>query len=459
MKNSAVFASLALSLVSAFASAQTKPNPPSEICVDDNCVTTPPPSDPGTGALDAKGSGVRYDVGPGKTYADLTAVPIQNLKAGSVINVFYRSTPYKTKLAIRSQGSAAAPIILNGVKDSAGNKPVIDCDGAVTNTSNKNGGIYSDSNPEYGEALACVLIKRASADGYGYKPKFITIQHLVIKNTYGKSFTAQNGQVKRYGDSAAGIWADVVEDLVLDDIEVSNNAFGIFVNNRNANGGEDAETSARLTVRHSRIFGNGKVGSYLEHNLYLQARGYCIVEDNFLGALRSGAEGSTYKDRCANSQLRRNQIEGSARAIDLVHDESGSSARRDSPTALDPNYDRAEVSGNTITANGATSCLHWGGDNLGEGVGPFPTYRNGPLLFKDNTCVLASNDWRVAVFDIQHVAGKVEASGNTISFTGSSQVRSWVELFGTVTLGANTAPAGMVDASDLARAGQYRVIH
>jgi hypothetical protein len=413
--------------------------------------------------LSAVGSGVRYDVCPTCSNTELTTVPWNKLTPGSVVNIFFRPTPYRTKIALRVAGTAAAPIIINGVTNVAGDRPVISGDGAVTALSNINSGIYADDEPEHGEALALILIKRShSTDPFGYKPKFLEIRNLELRSTYGRSYTAQNGKVKPYAPWVAGIWADVVEDLTLDNLIVTDHAFGIFINNRNADGMVDAETSRRITVRNSQIFANGRVGSYLEHNLYLQGVG-CRLENSRIGALRPGAAGSSYKDRCSGSVIVNNIIECAARCLDLVNDESSSNAKkRDSPTDTAPDYDVAIVTGNKITSSSSISCIHFGGDNLGEGAGPFPTYRNGLLKFDGNECTIgnlpSSDDWRVYVLDIQHTAGKAEASGNKIRFTvrPGSDSKAWLRAYGTLDLGDNDAP-GLIDASDRAVAGNYHV--
>jgi len=419
---------------------------------------------PQTGPLAATAGGVRYDVCPTCSHTELTTIPWNTLKAGSVVNIFYRPDPYRTKIALRVSGTEKAPIIVNGVTDTAGNRPVISGDGAVTAKSNANTGIYDSDHPENGEALGLIMIKRSqTTDPYGYKAKHLVIQNLEIRATSGRSFVAQNGQTKRYSQSAAGIWADVVEDLLINNVVVTDHGFGIFVNNRNAFDMVESETSRRITVSNSRIFGNGRSGSYLEHNLYLQGVG-CALKDSYVGRLREGAEGSSYKDRCSGSRITGNTIDCAARCLDLVHDESGSDKKRDTPTDTAPDYDVVMVSGNHIRSNSSVSCLHFGGDNLGEGSGPFPTYRNGPLTFNDNECTIgglpAEYDGRAYAFDIQHVAGVVNASGNKIRITirsGSNQA-AWLRTYGTVHLGSNDAP-GLIDATAEAVAGEYRVTH
>jgi hypothetical protein len=162
--------------------------------------------------------------------------------------------------------------------------------------------------------------------------------------------------------------------------------------------------------------------------------------------------------------IRNNTITCAARCLDLVHDESGSSSVRDSPTDTAPDYDVAVVTGNKIVSSRSISCIHFGGDNLGEGVGPFPTYRNGPLTFNDNECTIANlppdNDGRAYVFDVQHTAARVNASGNKIRITVRSGLNqaAWLRAFGTVNLGANDAP-GLMDATAAAVTTQYLVNH
>src|ERR1700734_1615241 len=66
-------------------------------------------------ALDAVAPGKRYDVCATCPNTELTSIPWNDLTPGSVVNVFHRSTPYRTKIALRIAGTAAAPVIINGV--------------------------------------------------------------------------------------------------------------------------------------------------------------------------------------------------------------------------------------------------------------------------------------------------------------------------------------------------------
>src|SRR5512133_3893199 len=54
--------------------------------------------------------GKDYEVGPGKAYQNLNDVPWETLGPGDSVRVHWRSTPYKEKVLISSQGTATDPI-------------------------------------------------------------------------------------------------------------------------------------------------------------------------------------------------------------------------------------------------------------------------------------------------------------------------------------------------------------
>jgi hypothetical protein len=78
------------------------------------------------------GSGRTIDVGPGHALSELTDVPWLSLRAGDVVNIHHRPEPYRTKFALRAQGSAAAPVVINGVTDADCGRPVVSGESAVT---------------------------------------------------------------------------------------------------------------------------------------------------------------------------------------------------------------------------------------------------------------------------------------------------------------------------------------
>src|SRR5687767_6072973 len=67
-----------------------------------------------------------YEVGPGKAYTSIGAVPWESLVAGDIVLINWRSAPYKEKWAIGGTGTAAQPIVVRGVLGPGGERPVID---------------------------------------------------------------------------------------------------------------------------------------------------------------------------------------------------------------------------------------------------------------------------------------------------------------------------------------------
>lgn len=73
-------------------------------------------------------------------------------------------------------------------------------------------------------------------------------------------------------------------------------------------------------MRNSRVYGNGVVGSYYEHNFYVQAH-MPVIEGNYIGEVRAGSEGSSYKSRSSGEVFRYNYVVSSTRAMDWVYSE------------------------------------------------------------------------------------------------------------------------------------------
>lgn len=64
------------------------------------------------------------------TDADMDAVPWATLTAGDVVNIHYRAEPYRFIVRVRARGTAASPVIINGVTDASGNRPIFHGSGA-----------------------------------------------------------------------------------------------------------------------------------------------------------------------------------------------------------------------------------------------------------------------------------------------------------------------------------------
>lgn len=398
-----------------------------------------PPSRADGCAGPIKGSGTTYDVGPGQPLAELDQVPWLSLQAGDVVNIHHREAPYRVKVGIRGQGTAQAPIVINGVTDKDCRRPVVSGENAVPAQDAR---ARRHFNKQYTENLGVFLLHKTGSDPYGWRPRHIHFRNLMITGGHpSRSYTAQDGGTGTYSRGAAGIYAVTVDHLVVDNCEITGNANGIFVNSKSRE-----ESSDTVIVRNSRLHDNGVVGSWFEHNLYVQVR-RALYEGNYIGQLIPGARGSSMKDRSSATVIRYNHIVAAARAIDLVEIEGGVP-----PVLDDPLYPHAWVHGNLIEDNARASAgrawsvklIHWGGDND-------PRYfRRGTLYFTQNTVrirVDRSDAWYVGLFDLPSAEQRVLMRGNVIQNLGSTELRLGLER-GTIELAdANLFAGKRVDGA------------
>jgi hypothetical protein len=400
------------------------------------------------------GSHATYNVGPGKTYTELTQVPWLSLVAGDVVNIYYRAAAYKTKIGLRAQGTAAQPVYINGVTDSSCNRPIIDGDGAVMADDAKavNFGGYGYSNGVYDDGiqgLGLFIIywtgtEMTDARNY-YVPKYITIQNLKLMNAnVNKQYTNSVGVVKNYAYAASGIYAVRVQHLSVENCEITANGNGVFTNTR---GGSTSDYSSYFIARRNKIYGNGNASRSTEHNLYIQGK-RSLYEGNYLGQAYGG---STVKDRSSASVFRYNYIQSSARALDLVESEE----EYYDIVKVDPLYNYAWVYGNVIINDINLSLglsarpIHFGHDNTTS------RSRKGTLFFYGNTYVQRSTSstyYYSTVFqvggnddDYPDSAAHVEASGNV--FWSDNGTTIWRFLSSTrtgrlVLKGTNYIPTG-----------------
>ena len=412
----------------------------------DDCVATE--SDPVTSAQ--MGSGTTYNVGPGQSIPEPDGVPFGELAPGDVVNIHWRAEPYRWKLCFRGQGTEAAPIVINGVTNAQGQRPVFDFDGATTASGCAN--VFDPTNVWSLEDYGGIVIKPGVDDPYGYQPKWLEIRNLELRGAgISRSFTGTDGTSREYVDAGAAVWIQPSTDITLENNVIYDNAFGVFTMAKDE---ELRFACQRVTLRSNRVYGNGLGGSYLEHNVYMQATNP-VVEGNFFGIVRSGAEGSSYKSRSSGEIFRYNHVVGSARAVDLVQSEGQSDG-----IAQESDYGTDYVYGNVIEVDCALEhCgafpIHYGGDNLGEQensealFSPSEPYRR-QLYFYNNTVVFKvdrEQSWRASVFDLSERDTQVSAWNNLFAFRGSSRY-AWVQHAGQLRLDPANFVDGTVEPSD-----------
>lgn len=297
-----------------------------------------------------------YSVGPIQTHTEIQDVPWENLNAGDIVEIHWRSTPYQSKWVMARSGSTNEPITIRGIKNANGERPIVSGDNAITRTE------LDYWNEDRG------VIKIGGSSFPAGAGRHIVIESLHIESAHPDySFSDDAGNPSTYRANAAAIYVEHGEHIVIRDCVLTDSGNGIFV----------ASLSSNITVEHSHLYGNGNSGSIFEHNAYTEALGM-IYQFNRFGALRSGAGGNNLKDRSAGLVVRYNWIEDGNRQLDLVDSATFSQSE---PNA----YQTTVVYGNILIEHdgeGNRQMVHYGGDS-----GNFNHYRKGTLYFYHNTLV------------------------------------------------------------------------
>lgn len=408
-------------------------------------LAAPPPAVSNPVTFRQTGSVMTYDV---HNEAELDLVPWGSLGPGTVVNIYYNNgIPYKRKIGLRARATFNAPMVIWGVTDENGNRPILQFHQSIEAPGSNPGApnnVFTGI-PANGESLGGIVIKRGATDDYySEKPCHIRIQNLdcmgaARDNTYTDLF----GGTQIYGVSA-GIYAHRVKYLLVENCIIHDCGNGFFAQ---ANNDELSHACEFITLRNNRIYGNGIVGSHQEHNLYVQCK-QPVVEGNYFSQTRPGSQGSTYKSRCSGEIFRYNYVEASARAIDFVHPED----QAIDGIGLQPEYGYDYCYGNVIINDhslpngGAYVPLHFGGDIWEEDVefhdaSLVPLFRK-TLYFFNNTYYtrLRANNTRVIMFDLSLRTTIVEAWDNvfivdSVSYTGAEV--SWVEFAGILNFRGN----------------------
>lgn len=398
-------------------------------------------SNPVTTAL----TGTRvFDVGPGRQYAEPNEVPWASLVAGDVVNIYHRPTPYVTKFGLAAQGEANAKVIINGVTDASGNRPILDGEGATVSPGSMPGtadNIWAAGD----EGFGLITVKRRPSRPTSENPRWITIQNLEIKGARADAtYTNSLNQVVAYAFSA-GIWFQPSTDITIRNCVIHDNSQGIFTMSKPGGMGESCQ---RVRVLYNRIYGNGAVGSGYEHGCYIQ--GYdVLIEGNYLGRNRNGAGGSAYKSRVGKEIIRYNWIESSSRMIDMVHPEFIDAFTLYPDFGIDFVYGNVLVNDERLGDNPANLVgnawrpIHFGADGIpdnhgGEwdGAGSAPHNHRKKLYFFNNTYFHNSNYNQADQFFLQLSWPETicEAWGNVIVFRGSIARLNLLYLAGTLNL-------------------------
>jgi hypothetical protein len=375
-------------------------------------------------------SGTIYDIGPGYTYPEIQDFPWLNLKSGDLVRIHYRSTPYNGIIGINAHGTKDAPVRIYGICDGDGRIPIISGENAVIGTG-LNG--YFDV---YTMGLGLIVIN----DTWHNKPTYIEIANLDIRDANSPNrFADNNTGIIHNWDRPEGIWLKAGNVSVLG-CRIHNNGEGILTQ---ANDSSIEGITSDFFLEGSSIYDNGVVGSWFQHNLYIQSAGM-TVQFCKIGTLKSGAEGSALKDRSSGTIIRYNYIESGARTLDLVEPE-------DSEAVLLPrsDFNVTYVYGNILVNDCSDpekefsgNMIHYGYDNS-ESIS-----RNGTLFFYNNTVYINAMigvAYRINVFDISLNTAKAYLYNNIIHRSGDSNLNLMFGFGNVYASGGNWITDGWYD--------------
>ncbi|WP_299664792.1 T9SS type A sorting domain-containing protein [uncultured Polaribacter sp.] len=326
------------------------------------------------------------EVGPGKTYTEIHDIPYTLITPGTLVKIYYRPTPYLTKILLNVQASENNKVRFQGIPDENGTLPVI----SFTNAT-----LWGNT-PSSGALTIATGSLFIVYDVYNVKPSWIDIVNLHLRDA-----------------PYAGVWAQA-DHVSIKGCILNNNANGVFFQ---ANDQNILEISTNMLIEGNLFMENGSTGSNADrhHNIYAQGRN-STIQFNTLQRVKDGSLGTSLKDRSSFTVVRYNRIETSSRSIDLVEPED-----TDQVLTVDANWGDAYVYGNLIIndhPSGSTAMIHYGYDNV-------PTYRReGTLYFANNTIYVDRTGhglYKVSLFDVNSTVSNIQFSNNILYATGMNQ--------------------------------------
>ncbi len=361
---------------------------------------------------------VDYHVGPGQPQVAIADVPWATLAAGDRVLIHWRPSPYQEKWVINRPGTAAQPIVIRGIPGPAGQRPVIDGNGAVTPA-----GLNF-----WNEERGVIKIGGSNTPPDGL-PAHILIEGLEIRSGRPpNTFTNDGGGTQGYANNAAAIYVEKAENLVIRDCVLHDSGNGLFI------GAFNGQTR-NILLEGNYFHSNGIVGSAFEHNSYTEALGITYQYNHF-GPLRAGADGNNLKDRSAGLVVRYNWIEGGNRQLDLVESDSA-------VLIADPSYRETFVYGNVLIepdGAGNSQIVHYGGDG-----GDAAKYRKGDLHFFHNTLV-STRSGNTTLLRLSTPDESADVRNNILYVTAGGSRLAMMNADGTLDLSHNWTKAGWVDS-------------
>lgn len=345
-----------------------------------------------------------FHVGPGQTYASLGEVPWKTLGAGAKVSLHWRAAPYAEKVLLSTRGTAAAPIVLEGVPGPNGLLPVLDGTNAVAAA---NIGYAS----WYGDVMerSVIAVARNATQPSNFKPGYIVIAKLELTMSGAQnpmpSFVKPDGSTTTYYSSGGAIFLYGAEHVTVRDCVIHDTPNGIVA----ASGSSEDTLTRDLTIDRCWLYHAGKGGSYNGSNILTEGIGLTLQFSRLDRGL-NGSNTPNVLDRSAGTLVRYNHIEGGANLLCLIEPTGASAA-----IVADPSFATTHVYGNILRNGGGdygtdgSTLVRYGGDWSSAA-----NFRQGTLHFHHNTVVVDSQRWSTTVCNLTLAAAQVVANNNVI---------------------------------------------
>lgn len=373
-------------------------------------------------ACEPSATGTTYDVGPEiGQYQELHYVPFEKLQPGDVVRVHPRAEPYRSVVVLSTDN-----VTLCGIRDEAGNRPVIEAEGAVLRATAGIG--------RYRATYGLIHVtRRDDQDYFTSFPKGVRIEGLNIHGADANSTSFHN-------DSSC-IRVERGQDIVIRDNEISACGWGLFSRSFNM----PSEQIGPMLVEGNYFHDNNQAELDGHQNAYTQ---------NALGTLYQGNRfdspggGSNVKDRSAGTVFRYNFVGSAAHFnLDVVEAEEYKES-----AILNDSYGEDFIYGNLIHAEVHGVALNYGADHVELDNKPY--FRNGLLRFFSNTVryEVAEPQYSARLFNLTTTDEHVIFLNNVVQLEGArvehpelmgfGETHRHLVQGGTWFFGANVLPVG-----------------
>ncbi len=239
-----------------------------------------------------------YEVWPWKKYSDLNEIQWENLKAWSIILIYYREQAYKNKFVINVAWTEKKPVVILWVKNKNWDLPKIDWNLATTRRQLD----YRN------EERSLIKIWWSSKPDESIKPSWIYIENLEIYwAKQWNMFFNDNWNEKKYSNNATCIHIEYWNHIFLRKNLIHNCSNWIFTTHFTDN----------VFIQWNKIWNNWNIDDWYCHNTYTESKNI-VYEFNFMWDLFVWSKWTNLKDRSAWTIIRYNWIEWWNRQIDLV---------------------------------------------------------------------------------------------------------------------------------------------